>query len=118
MQQSCYYKIGIRFGATEVVAADGTDAVEQVLRSTAGIGADLVADCDTPLGAHALPGPGGELVLRAWVGLPDGSAWTADQLTGELPDPQALGRAVAERLRSVGAEELLQSAREAAVDGP
>jgi threonine dehydrogenase-like Zn-dependent dehydrogenase len=38
-------EIGIRFGATEVVAADGTDAVEQVLRSTAGIGADLVADC-------------------------------------------------------------------------
>jgi threonine dehydrogenase-like Zn-dependent dehydrogenase len=38
-------EIGLRFGATEVVTARGTQAVEQVLQSTAQVGADLVAEC-------------------------------------------------------------------------
>jgi threonine dehydrogenase-like Zn-dependent dehydrogenase len=38
-------EIGTRFGATEVVTARGAEAVEQVRRSTAGVGADLVAEC-------------------------------------------------------------------------
>jgi hypothetical protein len=38
-------KIGTRFGATEVIESHGTGAVEQVLQSTAGVGADLVAEC-------------------------------------------------------------------------
>ena len=31
------------------------------------------ANCDTPLGAYAVPAGGGGLRLRAWIGLPDGS---------------------------------------------
>ena len=77
---------------------------------------ELGADCDTPLGAYALPEPGEGLLLRAWVGLPDGSAWAADELSGELADPEGLGRTVASRLQAVGAGELLERAREAAGD--
>lgn len=79
---------------------------------------ELSADCDTPLGANAQPtvssGEGSRLRLRAWIGLPDGSEWIADELEGELSDPEGLGRAMAERLRTVGAAELLRRAREVA----
>ncbi|MGO9489480.1 MAG: hydroxymethylbilane synthase [Solirubrobacteraceae bacterium] len=77
---------------------------------------ELEADCRTPLGAHAEPEEGGRLRLRAWVGLPDGSAYTADELCGELGDPEGLGAAVAGRLRLAGAAELLARAREMAAD--
>jgi hydroxymethylbilane synthase len=87
------------------------------LQAERAVARELGADCDTPLGAHAVPGSGDQLLLRAWVGLPDGSVWAADQLAGVRSDPQGLGRAVAERLRAVGAEELLQQAREVMNDG-
>lgn len=78
---------------------------------------ELKADCDTPLGAHALPLAEGRLRLRAWIGLPDGSQWIGDELDGELSHPESLGGAMAARLRSVGAEEILRRAREAATVG-
>jgi hydroxymethylbilane synthase len=74
----------------------------------------LEASCHTPLGAHAVPAGCGCLLLRAWVGLPDGSSWIADELLGGFYDPEALGRRVAERLRAVGAGELLARAEEMA----
>jgi len=73
----------------------------------------LGASCDTPLGAHAAPCEGG-LRLRAWVGLPDGSAWTSDELIGDASDPEALGRLVAARLQLAGAGEILRAAHEMA----
>jgi len=77
---------------------------------------ELHADCDTPLGAHAVPA-GEELKLRAWIGLPDGSEWIGDEIEGAISDPEELGRALAERLRMVGAEDMLSRAREAAGGG-
>jgi len=76
---------------------------------------ELGASCHTPLGAHALPAGCGCLQLRAWVGLPDGSAWASDELLGGFYDPEALGRRVAERLEAVGGGELLRRAEEMAV---
>ncbi len=70
----------------------------------------LGASCHTPLGAHAVDYGCGCLHLRAWVGLPDGSAWVSDELLGGFYDPDALGRRVAERLRSAGADDLLTEA--------
>jgi porphobilinogen deaminase len=97
----------------------------------------LGASCNTPVGAHArVVGPGelagaadagrvadpawagdaagaahrvraAELELVAWVGLPDGSEWISDRLTGAAP---GLGAEVAGRLLSVGAAELLARA--------
>jgi hydroxymethylbilane synthase len=71
----------------------------------------LNASCNTPLGASAMP-DGEHTRLRAWIGLPDGSHWIADELIG---DPQHLGIELAERMISVGARELLQAAEAMAV---
>jgi hydroxymethylbilane synthase len=73
---------------------------------------ELGASCNTPLGAHATPAGDGYMTLRSWVGLPDGSEWLSDELSGKLSDPAALGSGMAERLRIVGAAELLRRAEE------
>jgi hydroxymethylbilane synthase len=75
------------------------------------LAAALGASCDTPLGAWANATGPNRLQLRAWLGLPDGSAWLADELVGDLDDPESLGRRVAKRMLSAGAGELLQDAQ-------
>ena len=90
--------------AVQAIADAKTFACLQAERAVAHA---LGASCDTPLGAHAYDDGGGCLHLRAWVGLPDGSAWVGDELLGGFYDPEALGRRVAERLLSAGAGELL-----------
>ena len=73
----------------------------------------LDASCNTPVGAHAHRLSSGELELVAWVGLPDGSAWIRDRQAGDVA---GLGSALAQRLLSAGAGELLRRAeREASV---
>jgi hydroxymethylbilane synthase len=64
----------------------------------------LGASCNSAVGANARPVGDGQLELRAWVGLPDGSAWIGDRLRGR---PGGLGSAVAARMLSVGAREML-----------
>lgn len=76
----------------------------------------LGASCNTPLGAHAAPAGCGCLLLRAWVGLPDGSEWLQDELLGGFYDPEELGGRLAERMEAVGARRLLQRAEEMAVE--
>jgi hydroxymethylbilane synthase len=71
---------------------------------------ELDATCHTPVGAHAQTTPTGELELHAFAGLPDGSEWVRDVLTGAAEDPAALGREVAARLLAAGAGELLARA--------
>jgi hydroxymethylbilane synthase len=70
----------------------------------------LNASCNTPLGAWCQAQGDGEqpLRLRGWVGLPDGSAWIADELAGA--DPETLAATLAERMRAVGATEMLARA--------
>jgi hydroxymethylbilane synthase len=102
----------------EAVAAildEDTSACLQAERAVAGA---LDASCHTPIGAHATPAGCGCLGLRAWVGLPDGSAWIVDELLGGFYDPPALGQRMAERMAAAGARELLTRAQEmAAVAG-
>jgi hydroxymethylbilane synthase len=71
--------------------------------------AALDASCRTPLAAHAVHA-GDELVLSSFVGLPDGSVWIRDSLSGPSSDPTALGRAAAERLLAAGADDVLREA--------
>jgi hydroxymethylbilane synthase len=96
-----------------VQAITDKDALACLLAERA-LARSLEASCHTPLGAYAVPAGCGCLQLRAWVGLPDGSAWVSDELLGGFYDPEALGRHVAERLEAVGAGELLRRAEEMA----
>ena len=59
----------------------------------------LGASCHTPVGIHARDGR-----IRGFVGLPDGSAWVADELS------EADGETLAHRMLSAGAGELLARA--------
>lgn len=102
-------------GALAVEARVGTDVSGQLRDSeaTACVLAErdltrgLGASCDTPVGALARVLEGDQLELRAWVGLPDGSAWVSDQMTGQS---NRIGAEVATRLRAAGADELLRAA--------
>lgn len=76
--------------------------------------AALGGSCHTPIGAYAEPLAGGQLALRAFVGLPDGSVWIRDRQEGSAGQPEALGREVGERLLAAGAAELLEAAEAAA----
>jgi hydroxymethylbilane synthase len=68
----------------------------------------LEATCHTPVGAHA--SLEGALQLSAFVGLPDGTTWIRDSLSGDAGDPAGLGSAVAERLLAAGARAVLDEA--------
>ena len=76
------------------------EAVEQIsdpqtlacLLAERALARELQASCHTPLGAHAVPAAAGSMRLRAWVGLPDGSAWISDELLGGFEGPEQLGR--------------------------
>jgi hydroxymethylbilane synthase len=91
------------------LVAIGDERALACLLTERALAAALDASCDTPLGAWAEI-DGERLVLRAWVGLPDGSEWIADELDGDANDAEGLGRAVAQRMRATGAEELLRRA--------
>ena len=75
---------------------------------------ELQASCHTPLGAHALPVGEHGLRVRAWLGLPDGSAWLSDERCGARAAAQELGAEVAQRMLSAGAREILERAQEIA----
>jgi len=74
--------------------------------------AALDASCNTPLGAYAMVADGA-VVLRTFVGLPDGSAWLTDETPPAATAAQA-GALAAQRLLSAGAGELLRRAEELA----
>jgi hydroxymethylbilane synthase len=59
----------------------------------------LEASCHTPVGIHAWDG-----AIRGFVGLPDGSAWVADEVAGED------GEELARRMLAAGAGDLLAQA--------
>jgi hydroxymethylbilane synthase len=76
--------------------------------------AALDASCNTPLGVVATLERGGHMRLRAFCGLPDGSEWLRDEVEQDASDPEAIGRGLAERLKSAGAAEILERAEEMA----
>ena len=52
--------------------------------------------------------------LRAFCGLPDGSEWLRDEIEVDASDPEAIGRALAERM-AAGAADILERAETMAV---
>jgi len=76
--------------------------------------ARLDASCNTPLGVHAQVADGrGAIVLRTFVGLPDGSSWLRDE-TPPCATPAQAGALAAERLLAAGGAELLARAEQVA----
>lgn len=71
----------------------------------------LGATCHTPVGAHARALADGRVILEAWVGLPDGSAWLRDEVTGQADE---VGPACARRMLAAGAADLLRQAEKVA----
>jgi len=69
----------------------------------------LEASCHTPVGVHA-DGAAGAWRMRAFVGLPDGSAWLVDALDSNAPTPEAAGAQLAGRMLAAGAADLLARA--------
>jgi hydroxymethylbilane synthase len=63
----------------------------------------LGASCQTPVGAYARV-VDGDVEMEVWVGLPDGSEWISDRVTGA---PESVSATLFERIRAAGAEELL-----------
>jgi hydroxymethylbilane synthase len=96
-----------RAGEESLVAEIEDPAAAWALAAERALVRALEADCHTPVGAHAQVVGSGALRLRAFVGAVDGSAWVRDELDGS--DPERLGAAVAQRLLSAGAREVLAS---------
>jgi len=84
---------------------------ELCVMSERALASHLNATCATPLGASAVPVSDSDVTLKAWIGLPDGSHWIQDELTG---DAAGVAASVAERMIAAGASELLQQAEELA----
>jgi hydroxymethylbilane synthase len=96
-----------RAGEEERVAAIGDASSALALAAERALVRALDADCHTPVGAHARVLGSDALRLRVFVGAADGSAWVRDELDGS--EPERLGTAVAQRLLSAGAREVLAS---------
>ena len=69
----------------------------------------LDASCHTPVGAHATV-DGDAVHVDGYVGLPDGSEWIRDRLSGSRGEGADLGRRLAERMLAAGAGDLLRRA--------
>jgi hydroxymethylbilane synthase len=87
------------------------------LRAERALARELGASCNTPLGAAAETLAGGTMRMRAWIGLPDGSAWLSDEWHGQSTEPEELGARIAGRMLSAGARDLLRRAEEMAAVG-
>jgi hydroxymethylbilane synthase len=92
--------------AGEVAGLSDLDALACVSAERA-VAAALGASCETPMGAVARRSGESELEVTAWVGLPDGSEWIRDTVTGR---PESVADELAGRMAAVGAIELLARA--------
>jgi hydroxymethylbilane synthase len=96
-------------------AASAAAAVASHARTMACLSAEracvreLAASCHTPVGIHA-DCVEKALRIRGFAGLPDGSAWLADELVLEAGDARTAGAELARRMLAAGAAELLRDA--------
>lgn len=71
----------------------------------------LEGGCQAPIGAWGRLSDADHLTLTAVVALPDGSKLIRDELTGSADDPDALGRALGQRLIDAGGSEIIAATR-------
>jgi hydroxymethylbilane synthase len=98
-----------RLGRDDLVALLAPLADETTARCVAAertFSSALAGSCNLPVGAYAEI-EGGRMRLRGLVGAPDGTRTVSGERSGPAPEPEALGLALAEDLRSRGADEIL-----------
>ena len=97
-----------RIGDERVAAALAPlrdSATEREVRAERALAGALGAGCETPIGIHARDARRRVARNAVFIGTPDGSDWIRDRLSGG--DAERSVGELAERLRSVGAVELL-----------
>ncbi len=102
-------RAGDSAAAAAAAAISDRDALIEFTAERAATAA-LDASCETPLGicARHLEGT---LAVAGYAGLPDGSQWIRDAIRGDPEQPAALGEALAVRMLSAGAGEILERAK-------
>jgi hydroxymethylbilane synthase len=75
--------------------------------------ATLGGSCHSPIAAHASL-EGGLLTVRGFIGAPDGGETFRDRVSGPATEAASLGRELARRMQSAGAETLLERLRQEA----
>ena len=78
------------------------------VRAERAVSRALAGSCEVPLGAYA-EFAAGQLHLRGFVALPDGTRIARAELHGAADDPEALGNRLAAELRAQGADDILAS---------
>jgi hydroxymethylbilane synthase len=102
--------------ATSGIVASLTDrASQRALTAERATSAGLVASCNTPLGVNAAidqDGPDGKdrMTLRGWLGLPDGSRFIEEVVSGLASEAELLGHLLAQKIRAEDGDELLRLA--------
>jgi len=76
------------------------------VRAERAVSRTLAGSCNVPLAAYAEMS-GSDMRLRGYVGAPDGSRVARAMIEGDAQDAEALGVALAQRLREAGAAEIL-----------
>lgn len=107
--------VGIEYRAgdeqtAEYIAPLNHAETAQCVRAERALSLALGGDCTLPLAGYAEL-DGEQLSLRAFMGMPDGSAHARWQGQGVAADPEALGQAAAEGLRAAGATAILERLR-------
>ena len=80
-------------------------------------GAALEGGCSVPLGCRAVAGSG-RLIVNGYLGWPDGSQSFRDRISGRPEDAAALGRELADAIRSCGGQEVLDELAEEELPSP
>jgi hydroxymethylbilane synthase len=73
--------------------------------------ARMGGSCQTPLAAHAIDQPGGNLRILGLCGMPDGSKILRAEVTGPVHDAELLGHRLADDLLAQGADQILASTK-------
>lgn len=76
------------------------------VRAERGMSRALAGSCQVPLGAYAEQ-HGDEIHIAGFVASPDGKEMVRDEILGSVTEPEALGQALADRLISQGARDIL-----------
>lgn len=110
----------IDLATTSLIGPLSDSSSQRELIAERAAAAGLVASCDTPLGLNAVVERGAgddgkdKITVRGWLGLPDGSRFIEDAVSGLASEAHLLGHLLAQRMRGEGGDEILARAEEMA----